>query len=131
MDNHSSRPSPPGDPGRYPAWIAYKTLHSSNANQMSVARAATIAEKGMTFDIVRQSALFPTMEILNSFFQCGIDDTDSGCPIQWEPFTLTPAGYEDFVEHCRMSMGALKIDGLGFDNYSDWFSVVAVRSTDS
>lgn len=52
---------------------------------MSVAKANTIATKGLTFNIVRQSAMFPPIEILNSFFQCGVDDAGSEVTLQWKP----------------------------------------------
>ena len=95
---------------------------------MSFALAVTIAEKGMSFDIVRESRLFPTMEILNSFFECGIDDVDSGIALHWKPFLLTPVEYDQFLETCQASIGALEVDALGFECFDDWFSVVAVRS---
>ena len=96
---------------------------------MSLSKAITIAQKGMTFDIIRKSELFPPIEILNSFFQCGVDDADSEITIQWEPFSLDATEYSQFVEYCMNSIGQLQIDGLDLDNYSDWFSAVAVRKT--
>ena len=94
---------------------------------MSVSKAITIAQKGLTFDIIRRSGLFPPIEILNLFFQFGLDDADSEISIQWEPFSLDAAEYAEFFEHCETSIGKLKIDGLGCVDYSDWFSTVAVR----
>ena len=97
---------------------------------MNLSKAITIAKKGMSFDIVRKSGLLPPIEILNSFFKCGVDDADSEITIQWEPFSLNTTEYSQFVEHCENSIGQLRIDGLTSDNYSDWFSAVAVRTTD-
>ena len=94
---------------------------------MNLSKAITIANKGMSFDIVRTSGLLPPIEVLNSFFQCGVDDADSEITIQWEPFSLDTNEYSQFVQHCEKSIGKLQIDGLTHDNYSDWFSDVAVR----
>lgn len=95
---------------------------------MSVTKAITIATKGLTFDIVRQSGLLPPMDVLNSFFQCGIDDVESGITLHWEPFALSAAEYDEFFQACQKSIGQLRIDALGCEEYSTWFSCVAARN---
>lgn len=89
---------------------------------MSLSKAITISEKGLTFDIVRRSGLFPPIDVLNSFLQCGVDDAGSEVTIEWEPFSLDSDEYSQFLEHCKDSFGRLFIDGLTHDNFSDWFS---------
>ena len=42
-----------------------------------LAKAIVIAEKGLSFQIVKDSGLMPPLEIMNSFFRCGIDDAAS------------------------------------------------------
>lgn len=96
---------------------------------MSVDRALTIAHKGMSFDIVRESGLFPPVEVLNSFFRCGIDDAASEVSLRWEPFALTESEYNVFHEACQNSFGKLRIDGLRFEEFSDWFAAAALRNT--
>ncbi|MEZ6094427.1 MAG: hypothetical protein R3C03_09350 [Pirellulaceae bacterium] len=66
---------------------------------MSLSKAITIAEKGMSFDIVRKSGLFPPIDVLNSFFECGVDDADSEITIEWEPFLI---GYGPIFGICRV-----------------------------
>ena len=98
---------------------------------MSIDKATVIAEKGLSFDIIRRTQLFPPLEILNSFWQCGIDDAASEITIQWEPFLLGEADYDSFLRRCRDRFGPLKVDSLQSDNYSDWFSEAAVRYSGS
>ncbi|TWU05743.1 hypothetical protein Pla52n_14580 [Stieleria varia] len=93
---------------------------------MSVAKAVTIATKGLTFDIVRQSGLFPPIHLLNSFLRCGVDDAGSEIILQWEPFTLNASEYDEFYETCKTLMGNLAVDGLGCDAYAGWFSAATV-----
>ncbi|MEM7455098.1 MAG: hypothetical protein AAF456_12175 [Planctomycetota bacterium] len=98
---------------------------------MSVTKAISIARKGMSFDIVRQSRLLPPMDILNSFLQCGVDDAASEVTIEWQPFVLDENEYAEFVRICRNEIGVLEIDGFNCADYSDWFSKVAVQKTGS
>ncbi len=94
---------------------------------MRLAQAIMIAQHGMTFDIVQQAKLFPSREILNTFFQCGIDDVASEQTMQWEPFELSPTEFEAFFDHCQECYGRLKVDHQGFENFAEWFETVAVQ----
>ena len=95
---------------------------------MNLNRAIEIFEKGLTFDIVKQSGLFPPLDILNLFFQCGFDDIESGRLLRWEPFILNRLEYIKFHEACENQAGKLQIDALGFHRYADWFSAAAIRN---
>ena len=98
---------------------------------MSVAKTNVIAEKGMSFDIVAKTRLFPPLDVLNSFLQCGIDDAASEVSIQWEPFALTESEYASFFELYSKRVGELTIDKLGTSSYSEWFSQAAIMKPDT
>ena len=98
---------------------------------MNLQKAIVICEKGLTFDVVRQSGLLPPLEILNSFFQCGIDDVESDITLNWDPFDLTGAEYTEFYETCMAKFGELRIDDLGLYHFSEWFAAVAARNQSS
>ena len=98
---------------------------------MNLQKAIAICEKGLTFDVARQSGLSPSLEILNSFFQCGIDDAESEITLNWDPFVLTGAEYTKFHKTCVAKFGELRVDNLGFHHYAEWFSAVAVRNQGS
>ena len=98
---------------------------------MNLQKAIAICEKGLTFDVARQSALFPSLEILNSFFQCGIDDVESDITLNWDPFELTESEYTEFYETCVAKFGEFRIDDLGFHHYAEWFSAVAAGNQGS
>lgn len=95
---------------------------------MSVSKAIAIAEKGMSFDIIKNTHLFPPIEILNAFLQCGVDDAASEVTLQWQPFSLVESEYDALFEYCVDGMGELIIDRLGADDYSEWFSKAAVMN---
>ncbi len=101
---------------------------------MGIQKATAIAEKGMSFEIAWEAGLFPTLEILNSFFMCGIDDAESEITLQWEPFSLTSTEFDTFYEACQMSNGKLEVDDLGFKQYPDgasgFISLVKNRARD-
>lgn len=63
-----------------------------------VRKAAEIARKGMSFEIVQKSGFFPTLEVINSFYQCGIDDIASEVSMQWEPFYLNQSEFDELLE---------------------------------
>ncbi len=96
---------------------------------MSVAKSITIAQKGLSFGIIRRTKLFPTLKILNSFLLCGFDDAASGMTIQWEPFTINESEYNTFRHICEDHFGQLRIDCLRSEEYSDWFSKAALMHT--
>ena len=93
---------------------------------MSLNTASTIAGKGPSFDTIRESGRFPPIRVLNSFFRCGFDDTDSDVTLHWEPFVLSESEFAEFFRICASRYGPLKLDDLGFDDDSAWFSAVAL-----
>lgn len=97
-------------------------MHSKN-----LAKATTIVQKGLTFEIVRKTRLFPPFEILNSFFECGVDDAASEVTLHWEPFTLQTNEYEQLFDFCICMFGDLEIDKLGAADFGTWFSIAIDR----
>ncbi len=87
----------------------------------NVDTAIAIAEEGMTFDIIRDSKLFPPRDILNSFFECGVDDVEHELQLGWEPFSLSEDQYQQFLKRCVDSFGPLAVESLGAASYSPWF----------
>lgn len=81
-----------------------------------------IAEKGLSFEIIKNSGLFPPRKVLNSFFECGIDDAGSSVQLVWEGFKLSEREYVSFFKSCCIEMGPLSVDSLSCDHFSDWFS---------
>jgi len=100
---------------------------SERMKEDRIHKAVVIAEKGLSFEIVERSQLFPPLDILNTFLQCGIDDAASEISIQWEPFCLTDREYDRFVEHCKAAIGQFKVDDLGKSDYANWFSEAVLR----
>ncbi len=92
-------------------------------------KAIFIADKGLSFAIVRKARILPPLGILNSFLQCGIDDILSDVSLHWEPFCLTEWEYNQFVEYCKASMGGLDVDDLGTHDYCSWFSKAALKDS--
>lgn len=95
---------------------------------MSIEKSIVIAQKGMSFEIIARTRLFPTLEILNSFWLCGIDDAASEIVIQWKPFKQNEYEYDSFFQFCQKIIGSLEINDLQTDRYSDWFRKAAVQT---
>lgn len=112
--------------------MGFKTIHVNRevglylkGALVSVEQAIEIAAKGLSFDMIRSSRLFPPIQVLNSFFNGGIDDAESENPMTWVPFSLTRSEFDVFHQVCQNRYGELRIDGLGFKDYDEWFTAVA------
>ena len=75
---------------------------------------------------------FPPLSVLNDFFRCGHDAVEqglacfevdrNGAVITWDPFELTQAEYDHFVEALRSAGIVVQITDTDAETYHDWFN---------
>lgn len=91
---------------------------------MSLKEAQNIAEKGLSFEIIKASGQFPSLDILNAFFQFGHDDMKEQKVLNWPPFTLSQIQYDEFHYWCSRMWGELSITNLECQpsDFNSWFT---------